>query len=191
MTRTAGTTAADTRVRILDAARTLFAEQGYAGTSVRDLTERLAITKAALYYHFPGKADVLLALVRPVLAAIDELAERVERDADPDRRAVLHEFASLLARFAPSIFSLVTDPSARRDLGEKLRAEQHFERLQTALAGGGDPIPARCALGAVHGGLLGTMAARKRAGELPPSVSDAQVGRIVAAALAAWSAAEA
>jgi hypothetical protein len=48
-----GSSAVDTRARILDAARTLFAERGYAGTSMRDLADALGMTKAALYYHFP------------------------------------------------------------------------------------------------------------------------------------------
>jgi AcrR family transcriptional regulator len=52
----------DTRQRILDVALDLFTEQGYDGTSLREIAERLAVTKAALYYHFASKEDVLLAL---------------------------------------------------------------------------------------------------------------------------------
>ena len=63
MARTAGSHAEITQQRILEAARELFAERGYAGTSIRDIAERLSMTKAALYYHFPGKQDVLVALV--------------------------------------------------------------------------------------------------------------------------------
>ncbi|WP_235489043.1 helix-turn-helix domain-containing protein, partial [Frankia sp. AvcI1] len=51
--------ASDTRSRILAAAVSLFGEQGYAGTSVRDISERLGVTKAALYYHFPSKETIL------------------------------------------------------------------------------------------------------------------------------------
>jgi len=53
---------ADTRQRILDVALDLFTEQGYDGTSLRQIAERLGITKAALYYHFQSKEDILLAL---------------------------------------------------------------------------------------------------------------------------------
>lgn len=52
----------DTRQRILDVALELFTEQGYDGTSLREIAERLGVTKAALYYHFASKEDVLLAL---------------------------------------------------------------------------------------------------------------------------------
>ncbi len=52
----------DTRQRILDAALDLFIEQGFDGTSLRQIAEQLGVTKAALYYHFESKDDILLAL---------------------------------------------------------------------------------------------------------------------------------
>jgi AcrR family transcriptional regulator len=52
----------DTRQRILDVALELFINQGYDGTSLRQIAERLGVTKAALYYHFASKEDLLLAL---------------------------------------------------------------------------------------------------------------------------------
>ncbi|HEY6472635.1 MAG TPA: TetR family transcriptional regulator [Acidimicrobiales bacterium] len=58
----ATTTKADTRDRILDVALELFTEQGFDGTSLREIAERLGVTKAALYYHFESKDDILLAL---------------------------------------------------------------------------------------------------------------------------------
>jgi AcrR family transcriptional regulator len=52
----------DTRDRILDVALELFTEQGYDGTSLRQIAEQLGVTKAALYYHFVSKEDILMAL---------------------------------------------------------------------------------------------------------------------------------
>jgi AcrR family transcriptional regulator len=52
----------DTRQRILDVALDLFTEQGYDGTSLREIAEQLGVTKAALYYHFESKEDILMAL---------------------------------------------------------------------------------------------------------------------------------
>jgi AcrR family transcriptional regulator len=51
-----------TRERILDVALDLFVEQGYEGTSLREIAEVMGFTKAALYYHFASKDDLLLAL---------------------------------------------------------------------------------------------------------------------------------
>ena len=52
----------DTRDRILDIALDLFTEQGYDGTSLRQIADQLGVTKAALYYHFSSKDEILLAL---------------------------------------------------------------------------------------------------------------------------------
>jgi AcrR family transcriptional regulator len=62
MARPAGSDGAQTRERILDVAQDLFTHQGYDKTSLRDIAERLKITKAALYYYFQRKEDILIAL---------------------------------------------------------------------------------------------------------------------------------
>ena len=54
-----------TRQRILDAATDLFIEKGYEGTSLREIAERVGVTKAALYYHFASKAEMVAALLAP------------------------------------------------------------------------------------------------------------------------------
>jgi AcrR family transcriptional regulator len=52
-----------TRERILEVALELFSEAGYDKTSLREVAERVGVTKAALYYHFPSKESVLMALI--------------------------------------------------------------------------------------------------------------------------------
>lgn len=54
--------AASMRDRILDVALDLFIANGYDGTSLREVAEQLGVTKAALYYHFESKDDILMAL---------------------------------------------------------------------------------------------------------------------------------
>jgi AcrR family transcriptional regulator len=80
--------AAQTRERILDLALELFTEQGYDGTSLRDIAERLGTTKAALYYHFARKEDILLelhlrlhALGRGVLDELEAMPDDATRAA--------------------------------------------------------------------------------------------------------------
>jgi AcrR family transcriptional regulator len=51
-----------TRERILDVALDLFIEKGFDKTSLREIAEQLGVTKAALYYHFASKEDILRAL---------------------------------------------------------------------------------------------------------------------------------
>ncbi len=61
-----------TRERILDVALDIFIEQGYDKASLREIAERMGFTKAALYYHFPSKADMLMALHLRMHNIIDE-----------------------------------------------------------------------------------------------------------------------
>jgi AcrR family transcriptional regulator len=51
-----------TRERILDISLELFSDQGYERTSLRQIAERLGFSKAAIYYHFASKEEILLAL---------------------------------------------------------------------------------------------------------------------------------
>jgi AcrR family transcriptional regulator len=79
---------ADRQAQILDIARRLFAEQGFAGTSLRDIATEAGITKAALYHHFPNKDALyeqvvveggrsLLEAVEAAVAAADTPVDRV------------------------------------------------------------------------------------------------------------------
>src|SRR5687767_3464737 len=53
----------DTRDRILYAALKLFARKGYASTSVADILAEAGVNAGSLYHFFPGKQDVLLAVL--------------------------------------------------------------------------------------------------------------------------------
>ena len=64
--RGAGAVSGETRQRILDVALDLFVEQGYEKTSLREIAERVGVTKAALYYHFQSKEDIVTTLHMPV-----------------------------------------------------------------------------------------------------------------------------
>jgi AcrR family transcriptional regulator len=174
-----GSSAVDTRARILDAARLLFADQGYAGTSMRDLAEELGMTKAALYYHFPGKAQIL----EPLLDELEAIGGRSREDA-------VRDYVHLLADRAPGMIGLMSDPTAKRDIAEHVDAERRFRALEQALAAGGDVLAVRCAIGAAHVAVLSTLSARARAGE-PARLSEDEVERVIRASLAAWTAATA
>jgi AcrR family transcriptional regulator len=51
------------RAEILQAARKLFAQNGFRGTSLASLAEEIGITDAGLLYHFPSKNELLLAVL--------------------------------------------------------------------------------------------------------------------------------
>lgn len=52
-----------TKIRILDEALIMFAENGYKGTNLRDLAARLGLSKSALYKHYASKEEIWKALL--------------------------------------------------------------------------------------------------------------------------------
>ncbi|MCO1594857.1 TetR family transcriptional regulator [Micromonospora sp. RHAY321] len=81
----------DTRTRILRAALDLFAEHGYQRTSLRQIGERLRLTKAAILYHFPAKEHLLAALVEPLLADLEALLDAARGQPTEQARWTLLE----------------------------------------------------------------------------------------------------
>ena len=63
----------DTRSRIVFAAMELFWEKGYASTSIADVLKRSSANSGSLYHFFPGKQDLLLAVLQAYRSGIDEM----------------------------------------------------------------------------------------------------------------------
>ncbi|AUG78013.1 hypothetical protein CFP65_3209 [Kitasatospora sp. MMS16-BH015] len=93
----------DTRARIIDVALELFASQGYEKTSLREIADRLGVTKAALYYHFKTKDDIVHGIVQSMAAPIDEaIAWGEGKDWSPELRdELVRRFAAGMAERAP------------------------------------------------------------------------------------------
>ena len=70
----------DLREQILDTAKSLFIQQGYHGLAMRQISEALGVSKAALYYHFKDKEELFLAIISSNLdeleSAIDSIRSR-------------------------------------------------------------------------------------------------------------------
>ena len=90
-----------TRDRILFAAMRLFAEKGYNSTSVMDILRDSKVNAGSMYHVFPGKQDVLLAVLDLYLAGIHPmlLAPAWESVPDPIER-VFALLASYRVRLA-------------------------------------------------------------------------------------------
>ena len=65
--------AASTRRALIDAARALFAQNGYAETSLDDVVAEAGVTKGALYHHFDNKKELFAAVVEIVEEHVMEL----------------------------------------------------------------------------------------------------------------------
>jgi AcrR family transcriptional regulator len=122
----------DTRGRIQAVALELFAEQGYDKTSLREIAERLGVTKAALYYHFRTKEDIVSSLFEDFMEHIDEVVVWAREHAvDHESRAeVIRRYAALLAGPGEVLIQFVQgNQSAIRDLADSHTLFERFREL--------------------------------------------------------------
>lgn len=71
------------RQSILDAARDLFAIEGYRNVSIRKIAERIEYSPAAIYSYFAGKDDIYLALAEDGFRLLDAKVKSARRDGSP------------------------------------------------------------------------------------------------------------
>jgi AcrR family transcriptional regulator len=167
-----------TRQLILDVALKLFAERGYAGTSVADITAELGISKAALYHHFRAKDEILLALIAVPLDRYRQLADQAAALAPADLLGAILDITTELSTVSRM---LGDDPSVRNALRESIAPEaaEINESLTAALGGGRKTPRARAAYAAIKNGTLAVVEATGAA----PTASDR--AELIAAARAA------
>jgi AcrR family transcriptional regulator len=93
----------DTRRRIQDVALELFAEQGYEKTSLREIAEHLDVTKAALYYHFKTKEEILVSIFEDLTQPIEDLIDWGRRQPHTldTKQEIVRRYADTLAQAAP------------------------------------------------------------------------------------------
>ncbi|MCY0920428.1 MULTISPECIES: TetR/AcrR family transcriptional regulator [unclassified Streptomyces] len=150
----------NTRQRIQDVAVELFAEQGYEKTSLREIAERLDVTKAALYYHFKTKEDIIISLFEDVTRPIDELiawAEEQPRTLET-KREVLRRYSEAMAAGASLYRFMQENQATMRELsiGEtvKKRLFTLVELLRTEDGPLTDQVRCVSALFTLHAGMM-------------------------------------
>ena len=102
------------RQRIVDAARAHFFSHGFRSVTMDDLAEELGISKKTLYAHFPGKFDLLEAVLAAKLAAVEETLKQVTRSHPRDFPATLRELLASTHRELDEI-----KPPFVRDMRQK------------------------------------------------------------------------
>ncbi|MDX3539505.1 helix-turn-helix domain containing protein [Streptomyces sp. MB09-01] len=150
----------DTRQRIQDVALELFVEQGYEKTSLREIAERLEVTKAALYYHFKTKEDIIISLFEDLTRPIDELitwAEGQPRTLET-KREVLRRYSEAMAAGAALYRFMQENQATTRELsiGEtvKKRLFALVELLRTQDGPLEDQVRCVSALFTLHAGMM-------------------------------------
>lgn len=107
---------------ILDAAEVLFAESGYAGTTLRQVAERLAVTPAMIAYYFQNKDNLFRAVFTRRGFFISR--QRMER-LQQLQTAGPHTVEDLVRAFIAPAAALFDDPQGRAFL--RLHARLHME----------------------------------------------------------------
>src|SRR5438477_637662 len=119
------------RQRIVDAARVHFFSHGFRSVTMDDLAEELGISKKTLYAHFPGKIDLLEAVLANKFASVEMTLKEVTRAHPRDFPAALRELLAGTQRELDEI-----KPPFVRDMRQK--APQVFkvvEQRRAALIG--------------------------------------------------------
>lgn len=147
-----------TRAEILRVALELFRSQGYDATSLREIAERLGLTKAALYYHFRAKEQIVVELTKPFLdglSAILGAAREAAREGQPMKTdELLGQYLDLLIAEHHVVSLLAGDPGTLNHPDIGVRGTGLMRAFATALVGADasdtDHIRAACAIGAVN-----------------------------------------
>lgn len=121
----------NTRQRIQDVALELFAEQGYEKTSLREIAERLDVTKAALYYHFKTKEEIIVSLFEDLTQPIQDLIEwgRQQPHTLETKREIIRRYSDALDGAAPLFRFMQENQATVREL----RIGDTFKNRMTGL----------------------------------------------------------
>jgi AcrR family transcriptional regulator len=154
----------DTRAKIQQVAVELFTEHGYDGTSLREIAERLNVTKAALYYHFKSKEDIVASLIEDYARQLDELIAwgREQPKSAANRHEILTRYVDIVAE-GDQVFrmlhqnqaavSMLASMKRRGDLFKE-RIEYLVELLTEPGAGLQERVRAAMAIGGISVGWM-------------------------------------
>ncbi|MFC3960934.1 TetR/AcrR family transcriptional regulator [Nocardia jiangsuensis] len=133
----------DTRERIRTVAMELFGERGYDKTSLREIADRLGVTKAALYYHFRTKEDIVVSLSEDLRRGVDDIVEWARGEPPGRERGeqIVLRYGALLHGLGRSMIRFWSENQpAFRDLGIGTGLRYEFRELADLVAGP-DPAP--------------------------------------------------
>ncbi|MEV0640791.1 TetR/AcrR family transcriptional regulator [Streptomyces sp. NPDC050619] len=126
----------NTRQRIQDVALELFAEQGYEKTSLREIAEQLDVTKAALYYHFKSKEEILVSLFDDLTQPILDLIEWGKRQPHTleTKQEIVRRYSEALAGATPLFRFMQENQATVRELRIGDTFKQRMQGLRAIIA---------------------------------------------------------
>jgi AcrR family transcriptional regulator len=143
------------RRRVIDAAVELFAEHGVRGTSLQMIAEHLGVTKAAVYYQFHAKEDIVLAVLEEALVDLAALIAAAEEQPSPDEAATMavRGLVELMIGHRTVVAALMRDPEVERILAGHEHLESLVGRLTALLLGPSPDLRRRVAVSVVGAGV--------------------------------------
>src|SRR5882757_598715 len=147
------------RRRIQEAARTVFAERGYAGASIELIARAAQLSVGAIYLYFRSKEDLYVSLVEDTLTVFDVEMAQIRDQQPVDNR--LRETWDLLVKWAqrdaegPRILRLLAQPAIRPQLSDEVVAA-----VSSGIARIQDHIGA-CIADGIHGNVYRQVNARE------------------------------
>ncbi|MBK1786648.1 TetR/AcrR family transcriptional regulator [Prauserella cavernicola] len=124
-----------TRQRIQEAALELFTEQGVRQTSLRQIADRLGLTKPALYYHFESREELVTSLLQPLVDDLDALLAEDEAASEIDARDLLGRYFDVSYKHHALMGLMRQDLPALGEVGFVTRVLGWRRRLTVLLAG--------------------------------------------------------
>jgi AcrR family transcriptional regulator len=127
----------DTRQRVLDVAMALFIRHSFAGTSLQMIANELGFTKAAIYYHFRTREQLLIGVMEPMLRQIRAVVDTAEQQRSARSRAetMVNGYVDLIATNRSVAAVLAFDPSVRGVLRDQPEWSDVIDRQIAVLAG--------------------------------------------------------
>lgn len=132
------------RTRAMNAALELFAEHGVSGTSLQMIADHLGVTKAAIYYQFKAKEDIVLAVLEPAFGQMRRFVAAGEAATSPDEAAemTMESLVDLMIDHRQVVAALSRDPEVERIVESNPEFRSLTQRLGELLLGP-DPDPRR------------------------------------------------
>lgn len=124
----------DMRARVIATATGLFSTRGFAVTSLQEIADQLDVTKAALYYHFRSKDDLIVEVLAPLVDDVDAWFAQVEAQ-QPSPREALESYFDVVHRHGGLLAAIARDPGALEAGDTAAHVAQWGQRVQTVLAG--------------------------------------------------------
>lgn len=125
------------RARVLAAALELFALHGVSGTSLQMIADHLGVTKAAVYYQFHAKEDIVLAVVENAVDQLRTYLETAEAAPTPQEATAvaLDGLIDTVLDHRQVVASLLSDPEVARILESHADFNDLTARLVATLLG--------------------------------------------------------